>query len=138
MTGRQIAIEGPPQRLQLRRTKGWRLPDGACSVARPTRWGNPFFVDRVGDAQRWTGWYVGTGTLGSVQVWGEHLDKETAIRQAVELHRLHTGPMGDYELDEDEVRRELGGRDLACYCPVGTPCHGDVLLEIANGRTLPR
>lgn len=133
MTGRQLAIEGPPVRLQLQRKKGWRLPDGARSVARPTKWGNPFFVDRWGDAQSWLGWYVGTGTLGpSLHCWGEHETKEAAVLQAVELYRLHTGPMGNYELDLDEVRRELGGRDLACWCPVGTPCHGDVLLEIAN------
>lgn len=28
---------------------------------------------------------------------------------------------------------ELRGRDLACWCPPGLPCHADVLLEIANG-----
>jgi len=31
-----------------------------------------------------------------------------------------------------DVRRELRGRDLACYCPVDQPCHADVLLAIAN------
>lgn len=33
---------GEPKRIQLRRTKGWRLPDGARSCARPCRFGNPF------------------------------------------------------------------------------------------------
>ncbi|HEY6794781.1 MAG TPA: DUF4326 domain-containing protein [Kineosporiaceae bacterium] len=33
-----------PQRIQLRRTRGWRLPAGAVVVARPTRWGNPIKV----------------------------------------------------------------------------------------------
>lgn len=33
----------------------------------------------------------------------------------------------------DDVRRDLRGKDLACYCPVDQPCHVDVLLEIANG-----
>jgi len=28
---------------------------------------------------------------------------------------------------------QLRGRDLACWCPPGQPCHADVLLEIANG-----
>jgi hypothetical protein len=32
-----------------------------------------------------------------------------------------------------DVRRELRGRDLACYCPLDGPCHADVLLEVANG-----
>ena len=27
-----------------------------------------------------------------------------------------------------------GGRDLACWCPPGRPCHADVLLEVANSR----
>lgn len=34
----------------------------------------------------------------------------------------------------DDARRELRGRDLACYCPLNEPCHADVLLEIANGE----
>jgi MT-A70/Domain of unknown function (DUF4326) len=43
--GNEIVTEGP-KRIQLRRTSGWRLPEGAISVTRPGRWGNPF---RVGD-----------------------------------------------------------------------------------------
>jgi len=30
-----------------------------------------------------------------------------------------------------EVKRELAGKDLICFCSP-LPCHGDVLLEIAN------
>ena len=30
------------------------------------------------------------------------------------------------------VLRELGGRDLACWCPQHVACHADVLLELAN------
>lgn len=33
------------------------------------------------------------------------------------------------------ARAELTGRDLACWCPPGQPCHADVLLHIANERT---
>jgi hypothetical protein len=38
----------------------------------------------------------------------------------------------------EQARRELQGRDLACWCPIvdndgnRVPCHADVLLEIAN------
>lgn len=32
----------------------------------------------------------------------------------------------------DEIRRELRGKDLACWCPLDGPCHAEVLLEIAN------
>ena len=27
---------------------------------------------------------------------------------------------------------ELRGRNLACFCPLDGPCHGDILLELAN------
>jgi hypothetical protein len=36
-----------PKRVQLRRTKGWRKPEGAI-VRRPTKWGNPYDVDEYG------------------------------------------------------------------------------------------
>jgi hypothetical protein len=39
---------------------------------------------------------------------------------------------GRLSVGVDDVRRELKGRDLACYCPLDGPCHADVLLEIAN------
>lgn len=37
-----------PIRVQLHRTKGWRMPPNTVSVARPGKWGNPF---RVGPDQ---------------------------------------------------------------------------------------
>jgi hypothetical protein len=30
------------------------------------------------------------------------------------------------------IRAHLAGKDLACWCTPGDPCHADVLLEIAN------
>ena len=32
----------------------------------------------------------------------------------------------------EDVRRELRGKTLACWCAIDKPCHADVLLEIAN------
>jgi hypothetical protein len=32
----------------------------------------------------------------------------------------------------DDVKRELRGCDLACYCPLDELCHADVLLTVAN------
>jgi hypothetical protein len=34
------------KRIQLLRTNGWRMPEGAVSVTRPGRWGNPFRVGK--------------------------------------------------------------------------------------------
>jgi hypothetical protein len=33
-----------PERIQLSRKKGWRKPEGAVVVARPSKWGNPYRV----------------------------------------------------------------------------------------------
>jgi hypothetical protein len=31
-----------------------------------------------------------------------------------------------------QIREELAGKNLACWCRPDQPCHADVLLEIAN------
>lgn len=31
-----------------------------------------------------------------------------------------------------QIRHDLRGKNLACWCPLDQPCHADVLLEIAN------
>jgi len=33
-----------PERIQRKRTKGWRMPENTVYVGRPTKWGNPFTV----------------------------------------------------------------------------------------------
>lgn len=43
----------------------------------------------------------------------------------------HPNQRREYVTVED-VRRELAGKDLACWCPLNQPCHADVLLEVAN------
>jgi len=35
------------------------------------------------------------------------------------------------------IRRDLGARDLACWCPLPEPCHADVLLAVSNGWEWP-
>jgi len=56
----------PPRRIQLSRAKGWRKPEGAVVVARPTRWGNPFLVAEHGRAeavQLYREWLAGRAGL---------------------------------------------------------------------------
>jgi hypothetical protein len=33
-----------------------------------------------------------------------------------------------------DVKRELKGRDIACWCRLEDACHGDLLMAIANRR----
>lgn len=91
-----------PQRIQLSRQRGWRKPEGAVVVARPTRWGNPF-------------------ALGA----------DLGAEEAVALFR-DALVEGYLDVDLDDVRRDLRGRDLACWCTLDVTCHADVLLELAN------
>lgn len=41
----------------------------------------------------------------------------------------------DYPSLVTRARDYLAGKDIACWCRVGEPCHGDVLLVIANDYT---
>lgn len=65
-----------PERIQLSRKKGWRLPENARSVARPTKYGNPF---RVGAPHPVLGWpmsaqeSVGLFEAQGVPEWIEEL-----------------------------------------------------------------
>jgi hypothetical protein len=122
-----------PHRVQLSRKRGWRKPDNTVVVARPSKWGNPFRIERV-QCSVPSGGLCYEVRLNGV-VYADHLDSvERARERAVELFSLHTGPMGVIEWDDDQLKRvrdELGGKNLACWCPPG-PCHADVLLEIAN------
>lgn len=116
-----------PVRIQRQRTKGWRMPEGAVYVGRPTKWGNPFRAVREGSFQtvvdhtgrRWRRLVCSTDRRG--------VGRE--MRQAaVDLYRWRVA------LIADPIQlADLAGKDLACWCPLDQPCHADVLLEIANG-----
>lgn len=115
-----------PIRIQRRRTKGWRMPEGAVSVTRPGKWGNPFIIGE---------WFkMGTGGNGMMYLrclLPEYLTPDFTLiatpEMAVDWYRRFVSlyPLRDIE--------ELRGHDLACWCDPSQPCHADVLLEIANG-----
>jgi hypothetical protein len=64
--------------------------------------------------------------------WGNPHPLALGRREAVDRYRADL-LAGRLPVTVDDVRRELRGRDLACYCPLDEPCHADVLLEVANG-----
>ena len=108
-----------PVRVQQRRTRGWRKPENTVSVARPGPWGNPW---RVGDSAliEWP-YFAPVGTPMQVR------EVPITAALAVELYRIAIASAAD------EVRAELRGKNLMCFCPLDQPCHADVLLELANG-----
>lgn len=92
-----------PQRIQRKRTRGWRMPAGAIIVTRPTKWGNPFKPTNR-DSHQW-----------AVTLYERWLAQTPEGREIAEA-----------------AKRELRGHDLCCYCEPGAACHADVLLRIAN------
>ncbi|TDH57531.1 DUF4326 domain-containing protein [Mycobacterium eburneum] len=112
-----------PERIQLRRTKGWRKPAGAIVVARPGKWGNPFTVDGAIE----TGYATTEADAREfvVDVFRDWLTRgqqsDWWFLNGAGQHAWMTAHLGD-----------LRGRDLACWCPLDRPCHADVLLELAN------
>ena len=108
--------EHMPVRIQMRRTKGWRKPDGVIYCGRPSKWGNPFRVGKnCVTAQRAIDLFTVKIRLpGAPLFYGlfnEHFDR---IRADIE---------------------ELRGHDLGCWCPLDQPCHADILLKLANKET---
>ena len=104
-----------PKRIQRKRTRGWRMPEGAVYVGRPSRWGNPF---KAGEFRFLTG-----------PKKGQMMDAADAVRS----YRNRIEKMGGSEAVE-MICRELRGKDLCCWCGLDSPCHADVLLEIANAE----
>lgn len=102
-----------PIRLRLSRAKGFDLQAhsiatnglAAMSVSRPGKWGNPYRVDPPEHA---------------VELYRSHIDDCMAGAPARRALL--------------EALRDLRGKNLACWCAPGAPCHADVLLGLANSR----
>jgi len=94
------------------------MPDGAIYVGRPTRWGNPF---RIGETV--AGVFIAAADQAVSHFEDVLLGEWDDCRGAF--------PAPDYPSIK-QVRAELRGHDLACWCPLDQPCHADVLLRLAN------
>lgn len=101
----QEETKSKPIRIQRKRTKGWRMPDNTVYVGRGSKWGNPYKV-------------------------GVDVDDN---EQAVEEFEYYLAECDEdnYPMN-DQIKAELKGKNLACWCSLDKPCHADTLLEIAN------
>lgn len=113
-----------PKRIQLRRTKGWRKPANTVVVSRPSKWGNPFHVTKAAERE----YAAGEPFL---QMMDAMHGVSTTPEAAVNFYRRFLKTETGRKLCLD-ARRELRGKNLACWCRPGAPCHADLLLEIAN------
>lgn len=114
-----------PVRIQRKRTKGWRMPENTVSVTRPSILGNPFTI-----AQALESGYVETEEEARTFVVECLRDWLVGGRQGRDWWQ---GPESDRRRAAILARLpEMRGKNLACWCPLGSPCHADVLLELAN------
>lgn len=95
-----------PVRLQRKEWLGWKCPANAFYCGRPTKYGNPFKVERF-------------GRKGCLKMFRAMLNNR-------EQRAEHNYP------DDHTIRRELKGLNLVCWCKLDEDCHVDDLLRIAN------
>jgi hypothetical protein len=115
--GPNCATAKGPRRVQLRRSKGWRMPNNTVKVDRTTWFGNPFSVKDYGHDRAVAlhhAWLSGRSI-------GKRLSKTLLQRRKAVLEALPT----------------LRAKNLACWCPLpelGEPdnCHAALLLKLAN------
>lgn len=127
------------------------MPEGAVYVGRPTKWGNPFAIGsqsglvrepaihyperpweyegRISAAGMRHDYHHGDGRITPVQV------RAMTAAESVQCYRASITGGGwpiDWAPKFPPSLAELRGHDLVCWCPIGQPCHADVLLELAN------
>jgi hypothetical protein len=120
-----------PKRIQLSRKKGWRKPAGAVVVSRPSRWGNPF---KVGARYMWMTatdllYPLPTERDPGVYEHGIVVETCTDAATAVGWYRAY---LQYHPSEVAAIRARLAGKDLACWCKPGDPCHADDQLALAN------
>lgn len=118
--------EPHPLRIQRKRAKGYRLPEGAVSVTRLGRFGNPFTLEGCREA----------GFQGT--------DDELRLR-CVEAFKVWLGPnwRENWDSEESQRRRQaildalpsLKGKQLACFCSLDRACHADILCALAEKQS---
>jgi hypothetical protein len=98
------------------------MPANTVKVDRTTRWGNPH---RPEDWRE--NWPFRETSIGEVGRDGWCRDR--AIEAFIQDMRD-----GALLLDISALR----GKNLACWCRLGEPCHADILLELANASAPER
>jgi hypothetical protein len=86
------------------------MPEGAVYVGRPTKWGNPYRL----------------ATKNGAPTHQADISKAYASEILSQYEELVLTS------DLKDELHELKGKDLACWCPLDSPCHADILLKYAN------
>lgn len=117
-------IANKPVRIQLSREKGWKMPPNTAKVDRTTHWGNPFRIGERPDRKLLARWMWKLSPRGM-----SHITQSDS-----EAVKLFSNCIAFDDASFHLARKELRGKNLACWCALDRPCHADVLLDLANSH----
>ena len=106
------------ERIQRKRTKGFKLPENTVCVNRGTRWGNPFKIEGTTTRRRACQRFEDC-ILNNAVAYGYFADDEKHIQY------------GRFKWMSENLHT-LKGKNLACFCSLSVECHADILLKLAN------
>ena len=118
--------QAQPQRVQLSRAKGWRMPANTVKVDRTTMFGNPFSAEQHGRSgavrmyELWLDWNLPQGAYQDAHL-AMLMTQRRLVLEALPTHK---------------------GKNLACWCPLPAPgeadmCHAAVLLRLVRRQHHP-
>jgi Domain of unknown function (DUF4326) len=118
-----------PKRIQRTRTKGSKLPPKTLCVTRPSLFSNPYPLKEFGVLSL----PLFRNTLRGV--WNPTTMNGESSAKAHYAYQLHAAWLkrfpGRHPLDV--LRETVRKYDfLACWCPLESECHADILLELAR------
>ena len=120
------------ERIQRKRTGGWKMPENTIYVGRPTKWGNPIkldgdciYIDASYRRKIFNPWvFYNVGDIDDVIYLFEKILKGTQFQN------------NDLQYWSDHFKKlnvkDLRGKPLSCWCKLTDKCHVDVLLKYAN------
>ncbi|WP_449255149.1 DUF4326 domain-containing protein [Bosea sp. (in: a-proteobacteria)] len=128
-----------PVRLQLSRRAGFKLQEHsratnglpAVKVTRPGLWGNPW---PIAEAKAHLDYVISGRNLDeAIEDVAPVRDPAALSIQWFRLWITGTASQGRWlPPTQGMIVERLAGKNLACWCKPGAPCHADVLLELAN------
>lgn len=123
-----------PIRIQLSRTKGWRMPSNTVKVDRSTGWGNPWIAGLPGCVKLHNGIIVQIGpalsTAGTVDRFRRWMAGDLGFVIGAQVEHPLFGLVLCPGAPPNPA--SLRGKNLGCWCRPGDRCHADILLELAN------
>ena len=117
-----------PVRVQLKRTKGYKMPPNTKSVTRPGKFGNPY---KIGMHNVWDIKDMKTGK--SLKDYLIKKNGENRYHDIEDVLLAYKQKIKASQAMQRVIKHYLRGKNLACFCPLDKPCHADILLEVANG-----